>query len=546
MKSKFILVFLFFILSANIFAQGNWLWAKSATGASPDEGFAVCTDTAGNVFVTGEFQSPILTFGSVNLVNTGAWDIFIAKYDPNGNVLWAKRAGGGSGDEAFSICADQNGNIFITGTYSSSSITFGSTTITNAGGYDIFIAKYDANGNALWAKSEGGTGTDVGYGVSADATGNVYLTGYFFSPTMTIGTTLLTNAGSSDIFIAKYDPNGNALWAKSCGSTGGDEGVSVVADHSGNAVLSGFFFGPSISIGTNTLTNAGSYDIFIAKYDANGNVLWANGAGGTGDDEGYSLCADANSNVFLTGYFQSNSIVFGTNTLTNPGVSNDAFLVKYDPNGNAVWSKNATGINDKGYSVSADASGSVYMSGEFVLSVTFGSTTLSMPSNFTEPMFLARFDPNGNLLCAEALSSGGDDQNGIAADSFGNVYIGGDFYVSPFVIGSDTLTSAGAGDEDVFVAKYHCGNETGIDQSNIFFTPVIFPNPSNGNFILQNNFTGKYDLSIFNSLGQEILRNENLNENNFEIDLSADEDGIYFIRITNRENIFSQKIIIQH
>ena len=206
------------VVSANTFAQApNCLWAKSAGGTDVDYGRSVTTDASGNVYVMGYFYSPTITFGTTTLTNagtTGYSDMFIAKYDAAGNVLWAKSAVGIDSDRGYSVTTDASGNVYVTGSFDSPTITFGTTTLTNAGttGYsDMFIAKYDAAGNVLWAKSEGSTSYDEGYSVATDASGNVYVMGYFYSPTITFGTTTLTNAGSVDMFIAKYDGTGTGV-----------------------------------------------------------------------------------------------------------------------------------------------------------------------------------------------------------------------------------------------------------------------------------------------------------------------------------------------
>ena len=132
-------------------------------------------------------------------------DIFVVKYDANGNVLWAKSAGGTSHDIAYGISTDAGGNVLLTGDFYSPSISFGTTTLTSAspGASDVFVVKYDANGNVLWAKSAGGIFTDIGYDISTDASGNVLVTGYFNSPSISFGTTTLTNAGGADVFVVK-------------------------------------------------------------------------------------------------------------------------------------------------------------------------------------------------------------------------------------------------------------------------------------------------------------------------------------------------------
>jgi len=191
------------------------------------------------------------------------------------NWLWAKSAGGISSDRGTDIATDASGNVLVTGDFSSSSAIFGTTTLANAGGYDMFIAKYDGSGNVLWAKREGGTSDDRGNGITTDASGNVLVTGNFKSDSMTFGATVLINLNPffSDLFIAKYDTGGNILWAKSAGGTHEDVGNSIITDAGGNVFVAGWFR-DSISFGTITLTGAG-VDFFVVKYDAGGNVLWA-------------------------------------------------------------------------------------------------------------------------------------------------------------------------------------------------------------------------------------------------------------------------------
>jgi gliding motility-associated-like protein len=387
--------------------DGNVLWAKKQTGGgtSTDEAQGVAADATGNVIVTGTFIGSNIIFGTTTLTNAGSGtstDMFIVKYDPNGNVLWAKKqtAGGTAFDVAKGVVADPNGNVIVTGNFNSLSITFGTTTLTNAGANDIFTVKYDPNGNVLWAKQPGPGGSvnnDVPYRIAADAGGNVIITGNFQSPSITFGTTTLTNpmgTGATEIFIVKYNPNGNVLWAKQQDANGSanELGAGVAADPSGNIIVSGWFNSPTVTFGTTTLTNSqspNSIDIFIVKYDCNGNVLWARqqDAGGTSNDNAINVTTDARGNVIVTGYFEGADITFGTTTLTNAGVR-DFFIVKYDPNGNVSLAKQqdagGTGA-DVGQCVTTDASGNVIVAGIYTaqtnptINITFDTTTLGMP-----------------------------------------------------------------------------------------------------------------------------------------------------------------------
>jgi len=222
----------------------------------------------GNVYVTGKFESSSFAFGTNILTNTGSESVFLAKYDSGGNVLWAKSASGTTVDVSLSVTADKNGNAIITGYYYSPVITFDTISLSPVGGDDIFIVKYDPGGNVLWARSAGGINFDAGYCVTADAGGSVYITGHFNSPAMNFGATTLATAGDQDLFLVKYDPAGNLLWAKSAGGTIDDMGKSLSTDGGGNLFITGYYRSNAISFGSTTLTNAGSSNMFIAKLES--------------------------------------------------------------------------------------------------------------------------------------------------------------------------------------------------------------------------------------------------------------------------------------
>lgn len=200
----------------------------------------------------------------------------------------------------------------------------------------MFIVKYDAAGNVVWANNAGGTNPDNGVGIAADASGNSYVTGYFMSDSITFGATTLVNDttdGSSDIYIVSYDTGGNVAWAKSAGGDTLESGQRIATDAYGNCYLTGYFTGNFISFGTITLlnTNTGTADMFVASYDASGNTAWAKSTGGNDTDVGVGIGLDANGAGYVLGWYQSASIDFGNTTLlnTNPG-SADMYLAKFD------------------------------------------------------------------------------------------------------------------------------------------------------------------------------------------------------------------------
>src|SRR5688500_14912235 len=231
----FAAVLLFQLINLEIQAQApDFAWAKQPGGPEGDAGSRVAVDASGNSYVTGIFRG-VASFGSIDLTSSGVADIFIAKYDASGNMLWAKQAGGKDIDASKNIAVDSGGNSYITGEFLGSA-TFGGITLTSNGNYDAFIAKYDASGNVLWAKQSGGTGLEVGRGIAVDGNGNSYMTGYFNGSAIFDSATL-TSAGSYDVFIAKYDATGNFQWAERAGSSGEDFGRNVATDGSGNSFI---------------------------------------------------------------------------------------------------------------------------------------------------------------------------------------------------------------------------------------------------------------------------------------------------------------------
>ena len=180
-----------------------------------------------------------------------------------------------------------------------------------------------------WAKSIGGTGSDYGRGIATDSSGNVYVIGKY-SGSFTIGSTTLTSAGSNDVFVAKYDTSGTAQWARSIGGTGSDTGYGIATDSAGNVYVTGIYSGTATFAPGTTLTSAGYNDAFVTKYDTSGTVQWAESIGGTNTDSGYGIATDSGGNVYVTGSYQGTATFASGTTLTSAG-SNDAFVAKYSP-----------------------------------------------------------------------------------------------------------------------------------------------------------------------------------------------------------------------
>jgi hypothetical protein len=401
-------------------------------------------DASDSSYTTGNFQES-MTVGNTTLTSAGNADIFIIKLGSSGSPVWATSFGGTSNGFGFAIAVDASGSSYTTG-YFEGSMTVGNTTLTSAGTRDIFIIKLDSSGSPVWARRFGGTSNDDGRGIAVDASGSSYTTGYF-QESMTVGSTTLTSAGGSDIFIIKLDSSGSPVWAKRFGGTSNDFGFAIAVDASGSPYTTGYFQG-SMTVGNTTLTSAGLFDIFIIKLDSSGSPVWARRFGAASSDIGYAIAVDASGNSYTTGYFQRSMTVGNTN-LTSAGAA-DIFIIKLDSSGSPLWATSFGGTsNDIGFAIAVDASGSSYTTGNFQASMTVGNTTLT--SAGAAEIFIIKLDSSGSPVWARRFGgTSNDDGRGIAVDASGSPYTTG-YFEGSMTVGSTTLTSAGG--SDIFIIK---------------------------------------------------------------------------------------------
>jgi hypothetical protein len=389
-------------------SAGNFIWMRQAKGAnSPpyDLATAICTDASGNCYVTGFFNGMAI-FNSDTVISSGAApDVFAAKYDPSGNVLWLSKAGGSGSDYSNGIGLDASGNCYIGGSFESSA-SFGSILLSaNNSSTDMFIAKLDSHGGFINVTAAGGSSTDVLSAMTVDKNGTCCVTGTFNSPSIIFGTSTVTYTGSgTDGFIARFDALGNALWGQSAGGPANQEPSGIASDPAGNCYVTGVFKGDTMYFGNTTLVTYNYWDLFTAKYDSSGNLLWANheGSSSFGPDAVFAITADSAGNCYTTGRFASPA-TFDTITVTAAGPA-DIFIAKFNSSGSAEWVRYSGSASNvlSSTSIHRNENGDLFITGGFELNTTVDHDSLLADSGFYSGYYIAKLGlPNTTGIPAE-------------------------------------------------------------------------------------------------------------------------------------------------
>mgnify|MGYP000247342491 CR=1 FL=1 len=411
-------------------------------------------DSKGSIYITGLFDSSFV-FGGHTLKQIKSSDIFVAKLDSDGNVLWAKAAGGSGGDYGASVHADAQGNTYLTGNIQNS-VVFGSTTLRANGSTDLFIAKLDTQGKWLWAKRAGGKSNDLSRKIVTEPSGTSYVTGYF-TGTAYFGTITSKTSTARAVFVAKIGPAGQFLWVQRLPSGLYANGADICTDTTGNVYLTGSIHGTTY-FGSTKVVGRGNSDIFWLKLDSNGKLLHHWHVSGSGYEGGQAIFVDAQSQVYVAGYFFS-TVTFGQKKLSSRGLS-DGFLTKFDKTGKLLWVQSISGKMREGISdVLVDKKENIFIVGQLAgclfatcnpHSATFGTTIHK--SRGQSDGFVAKLDKTGKFI--STMTFGGKKNDWIAGIEFnpaGRIVVGGSFQETAY-FKSRTLRSHGK--DDLFVASY--------------------------------------------------------------------------------------------
>ncbi len=413
MKKQLLTLALLSFLFMNGYAQ-NWSWADgiSTTAASYNlHTSSIATDSQGNSYVTGYFAGKT-TWGAQSLTAVGYLDGYVAKYDNNGVLVWVQQIGSGAGigeyAESNSIALDGNGNIYICGTFNNFASFSTSIKIVNKAGNnssDAFIAKYSNNGACLWAQQAGD--------------------------------------------VAAIQNQANSVIAS-----------SIAVDAKGNSYITGRYSQAANFSGIQLISVGEAWNVFIAKYDASGNIFWAKKEGGYNVDEGTGIAINPKGGCFVTGDFSLKADFSGTTLISNSTTTTSLFVASYDGNGNMQWVKQSIDKPNSfcmGAAITSDINGNCYVTGNFSGTERFGAYTLITTPPSGANVCVVKYDPIGKELWAkqEGSANSGSQIHSTAItlnDTDQSIYVTGNYWQT--ITFSDGTNLVGNNTGNLFIIGY--------------------------------------------------------------------------------------------
>ena len=499
-------------------------WAESIGGLGLDVGRAIATDQNGNVFVAGSFT------GSAHVADTfltgyGSSEAFIAKYTSEGEFLWARVISGPEEDIARGLVTDNLGNAFVVGHFTDTVVFSVSDSDTIAakseGQQDVFVAKYSSDGTLVWHLTGGGLGNDTGTDIDwYQWSGKLYVSGGFENRAK-FGTATVLSNGLTDAFVLKLTVDGDAQWIKKGGGLEHDIAASIAVDQTNESIFITGDFYDRANFEEEEIEAIGSSDVYLAKFKPNGEMDWVRTGGGTSVDVATNVATDLNGKVYVSGYYQGTT--FFQNHSATAISYNDVFLSQFDEIGNCNWlsSAGSWGLdNSSGLAVNWD--GTSYMTGMFEEELITSADTIT--GNGYD-IFVIAHDAYGNVKYSRSAGAGSADV-GMAAclgPDQSLYFTGYYFYFSDF----DNTTIGAADHGDCFLARLT--DILGVEASGQtqFGSDCLSYNSELNQIKLNCETEGSWVIS--NILGQ-VIDHGKLER---EIQVSPDVQGVTILSFTN-------------
>ncbi|HEY6171407.1 MAG TPA: T9SS type A sorting domain-containing protein [Candidatus Kapabacteria bacterium] len=529
-----------------------------------ERGNAMAIDKDGNTLITGSFMDNINLDPlqkATPLTSSGGNDIFIAKYNNQGILLWAVSFGGDDDDDGKAIALDASGNVYITGYVGDAIVDFDPSTKTVSypalGGKDIFVSKFSSSGVHQWSTRMGGLYDEEGNGVALDKSSNVYTVGYFRSSDADFNTkgtpSLLTPVGLDDVFFTKHTTAGSYQWAGSVGSNLPDVATCISVDKNSYLYIGGYFQGQNVEFNPATtgysIDSYGGEDAFVLKLTPSGGYQWVIGVGGTSNDRCKAICFDSTGNFYITGSFRSSNADFnpsgGTKRHTPSGFE-DAFVAKYKPTGGFLNSFAFGGnLSDNCTSIASDKNGSIYITGFFTgENVDFdpGVGTRRLSAALGQDCYIAKYTSAGVLdWCYNLEATNSSEGTAIGIDKQLNLSVMGKFGGNAKFDSENSsfITQSDQDLQDIFLLSL-LGAKVGVSDIPATQQLSCYPNPAHEKITISGINSAHSSATIIDALG---IRRKTLELNSRTVDIMDLTSGAYSIIINDDTNTNSINFI---
>lgn len=557
MKRSINLTILLLSLQFTVFAQ-TFQWAKRVSTTIPSiTAKDIAFDHNHNVITTGIYVDSTMIEG-IQLPDFSHFNFYLAKYNSNGNIVWVKGIGGNGWDESYSIAIDQNDNIIVTGLFKNDTLDFGSGNYLypQLNGDNIFIAKFNSAGVFQWAQcaySDPVSSMMRSNFVTTDLSNNIYIAG-MYEGNGHFGS-ISTSYANSNIFIAKYDANGNINWVRngecSLGMGWQDNFInSLVIDSNQQIYATGKVSDKVTFNGLTYLATQHDGHITTFKMDALGNIVWIKTAGnakntGAYSEYGKAIQLDHSGHVIVGGSrTDSSGINYNHQSLT---------LLKYDLNGNLLWEKKHGSSNSNASiefniinDLKLDGQDNLYISGSY--SDTINLFGVMLPVSSFNDVFIAKLDSSANYIWSvHGVSNGDDGGNALDQDAInGNIAVCG-YYQDTITLNNVTISDPfplfSSPGQDAYIGLINPVLASDISSLENSDHLILYPNPTNGILNISSINQLEYDkIWITDITGRLVYCS---NEKVRSIDLTGYKNGIYYIGVGSKNNISTKKIIKQ-
>jgi hypothetical protein len=518
-------------------------------------------DDDGNLIVAGYFNShgntadldpgPGVTALTTNVNEINA---FVAKYSPTGQVIWARSFLGNALGHAYGVTTDGSGDIYVTGMFLGTVDFNGGPSeylMTATTNEDGFLVKYRASGEFMWARQFATTGFSEGHGVAFSGDG-IYVTGTFTN-TMDLdpsaGTMEVSSNGERDVFVAKYDVVGNAIWVKNFGGTDFDSGMAITADATGTVTLAGIFsdtvdFDPDPAL-TEEHASTGLNDVFVARFDSSGELVFARTAASTESSSATAVVSDADGNIYVGGQYKG---VFDLDPTSGSDVLNqafgsfaDGFVMKYDPAGTMLWGKSLHGASHfslvTGLAVD-DFYGKLYVTASYNgagMDADPGPGLEEMAPSTVRDLLFGEYDLDGDMIWARSLGGNYDDELlGVVVNTDGSLCIAGYYASEEIDVDPSSVDNIvpGSGNRNLLLASYGTSALAVNEASES--TVSLFPNPTGGALSLT--FSGMEDATavVTDLHGKTVIPSQTI-VSGCTLALNDLPAGVYLVRIAGSD-----------